>query len=90
MNWKDNVTIYEQLHEISNSISAGYSMLAYNFKNHVEAKRWEANAKMWNEYWHKLTDLVLSSEEEANREITKLYDKMKELKDIEKDTYFLQ
>lgn len=90
MNWKDNVIIYEQLHEASNSISAGYSILSYSFPNHVQAKEWEAKSLLWNKYWLDMKDLVLCSEEEADKEIALLNENLRELRKLQNQIYFLQ
>lgn len=89
-NWKDNVIVYGQLYEISNLISAGYSILAYNFPNHPNVKIWRTNADDWNKYWNDLKNLVILSEEDSEREIDRLNNSLKELRDIQSEVYFLQ
>lgn len=79
MNWKDNVIIYDQLHETSYKISAGYTMLAYKFNNHPKAQEWETKGNAWNDYWNSLQGLVLNTEEEAEKEVERLYGKLREM-----------
>lgn len=89
-NWIENVIVYEQLHEISNSLSAGYSMLGYSFKDHLKATEWEIKGREWGEYQDSLVNMVLDSEQSANQEIHRLNEEYTNLRAVQNETYFLQ
>ena len=65
-------------------------MLAYKFKSHPKAVEWEVKGAAWHDYWNDLQGLVLNTEEEAEKEVARLYGNLRELTKLQEEMHTFQ
>lgn len=67
INWANDFGINETLHYIAQNISAKYSMLFYNNQNHPQANEWNSKGIEWTRKDFAIKDMVLVSEQSADK-----------------------
>lgn len=82
-NWKDDYLINESLHAFSQNTSAAYSRLKINHPDHKDFQVWKAESEYWNNYNSNIRNLILDTEEIAEKEVAKINIALKNVKGIE-------
>ena len=85
INWVHEFGINEMLHSTAQKLSAAYSNLAYENKNHTMAAEWRKIAVEFVSYEMGLLDLNFATQKEGEAEVSKLLAKLKEVEKIDRE-----
>jgi hypothetical protein len=81
--WAADFRYNEPLHEGARTIYTTYGRLGIKYPDHADYALWEKLEKKWIEYERNISDLPLSTQEQAQAEVNRVLDLAKETLKLE-------